>query len=474
MYNNLSKCIEKPSGILKFFKSIRYLSATEISTALRPFYFSVHPDLFGKYPSQRTINENSLQQLSSFIERVQSRKPLQPCTLQFYLRENKNNGKFRLVQIPLQERNIRNTIHTILKTCNLSTEYLDSVAPEPQRYEPIQQQMYPNEYDIFGLVKVKRKIEKVKEAETLRQWLEENYKSALEKYEANKPLRKDIESICKEICENLGVKEIKWDCGWNEMHFRGCLQSFRALANDHPTKLQVLRGRTIVFAPFTGVSLDGHIMLNSGEVRHNWLDLIKNIRSHDVALLRIPSFERAVSQVLRDIKVVRRKFMPKVVAGEYEKHLRQLMTNISDYHGFRGYPDSWPQSLKDHQIVVETEAGPLMVSPTGQFIVPSSCPGFLLVSFITENLKMAAQRTEEYNTHKHIERFLHALCLKELNLAGLRKDDNVTPELMIKSCELLLKHKADLSLLKNLHLNISTYYSLLSDGVVCIPWNFKI
>lgn len=46
--------------------------------------------------------------------------------------------------------------------------------------------------------------------------------------------------------------------------------------------------------------------------------------------------------------------MPKVVAGEYEKHLRQLMTNISDYHGFRGYPDSWPQSLKDHQIVVET------------------------------------------------------------------------------------------------------------------------
>lgn len=76
--------------------------------------------------------------------------------------------------------------------------------------------------------------------------------------------------------------------------------------------------------------------------------------------------------------------------------------------------------------------------------------------------------------HKHIERFLHALCLKELNLAGLRKDDNVTPELMIKSCELLLQHKADLSLLKNLHLNISTYYSLLSDGVVCIPWNFKI
>lgn len=32
-------------------------------------------------------------------------------------------------------------------------------------------------------------------------------------------------------------------------------------------------GRVVVFAPFTGLSLDGHIMLNSGEVRHNWLDV---------------------------------------------------------------------------------------------------------------------------------------------------------------------------------------------------------
>lgn len=31
----------------------RFLSAAEVSTALRPFYFSVHPDLFGKYPEQR-------------------------------------------------------------------------------------------------------------------------------------------------------------------------------------------------------------------------------------------------------------------------------------------------------------------------------------------------------------------------------------------------------------------------------------
>lgn len=37
------------------FKPIicRFLTTTEASTALRPFYFSVHPDLFGQYPTQR-------------------------------------------------------------------------------------------------------------------------------------------------------------------------------------------------------------------------------------------------------------------------------------------------------------------------------------------------------------------------------------------------------------------------------------
>lgn len=35
-------------------------------------------------------------------------------------------------------------------------------------------------------------------------------------------------------------------------------------------------GRTLVFANDTGVSLDGRVLLNSAEVRHNWLDVSKN------------------------------------------------------------------------------------------------------------------------------------------------------------------------------------------------------
>jgi hypothetical protein len=38
---------------VKFSYQIRTIGHHEISTALRPFYFSVHPDLFGRFPEQR-------------------------------------------------------------------------------------------------------------------------------------------------------------------------------------------------------------------------------------------------------------------------------------------------------------------------------------------------------------------------------------------------------------------------------------
>lgn len=121
------------------------------------------------------------------------------------------------------------------------------------------------------------------------------------------------------------------------------------------------------------------------------------------------------------------------------------------------------------------EAGPLMVSPTGQFIVPASCPGFLLVSFITDNMELALENMSRYETDKHIERSLQEKCKINLQLLSLRKDDNVTPEMMIACCENLLVHQRRLSELTNgLRLSISTYYSVLSDGVVCVPWNWKL
>lgn len=47
--------------------SVRNLTQTEASVALRPFYFAVHPDRFAKDPEIQSQNEKSLQVIFLFL-----------------------------------------------------------------------------------------------------------------------------------------------------------------------------------------------------------------------------------------------------------------------------------------------------------------------------------------------------------------------------------------------------------------------
>nr|CAD7462872.1 unnamed protein product [Timema tahoe] len=455
----------------------RYLSTAEVSTALRPFYFSVHPDLFGQYPAERTVNENSLKQLSSYLENLQQNRPSRPTRVTFYLRSQACTdttllkGAFRQVKISLAQRDVRKTVLSILQSCDLSTTYVDNIAPPlniSRLNNEIKFSKFNENHPIYSSERMKAKIKRTKDAEQLRDWLSKNVSDARKKLLACQPVRDEIYRLEKKLCDSLGLHKVVWDCGWNVTHFRGCLISFQSLATHHPDNMHVLQGRTLMFGNDTGVSLDGAVMLSSGE-------FLKNVHKQDAALLRIPAFERAVSQVLRNIQVVRRKFQPKVMANIYENHLRRLTTSLSDYQGQRGYPKQWPQSLDHFELVVETEAGPLMVSPTGQFIVPASCPAFLLVAFITSNLDQATERLLHYKSNKHVERSLHARCVSQLGLSALQKDDNITPDLMIAFCERLIAHSDELApLLSGVRLWVTHYYSVLSDGDMCVPWNWKL
>ncbi|XP_071447714.1 T-cell activation inhibitor, mitochondrial [Hetaerina americana] len=497
-------------GLLRHSKvslaiACRYLSHGEVSTALRPFYFSVHPDLFGQHPNERAVNENSLKQLNAYIELLQMKRPASPAYLNFYLRRQEKPGSFQKVRVTLAERDLRKTVLEILRSCGLPTSYVDAIPsplpppPQASRAWGEAQATRPRGWEGIDLtgtgfeddgtspfVRVRhmeRKIQKSKETERLLSWLNKHAGDARKKAEALAPVREEVSRLQENLKSSLQLLDVRWDCGWNISHFRGCLQSFAALARQHSDAMDALKGRILVFGSETGVTLDGHVMLNSSEVRNNWLDLIRNVRKRDAVLARIPAVERAVSTVLMDIKIVHRKFQPKVTAEGYERHLRRLATSLGDYRGRGRYPKEWPPSLKQFQLVVETESGPLMLSPTGQFIVPASIPAFLLVSFISDNLVKAMELLHEYQCNKHLERGLHAQCVKQLGLASLEKDDNITPALMISCCERLLPSEgmpnsdpyrsAIASLISGLGVRVTHYYSILSHGEVCIPWDWK-
>jgi hypothetical protein len=166
--------------------------------------------------------------------------------------------------------------------------------------------------------------------------------------------------------------------------------------------------------------------------------------------------------------------MPAVMVKRYIKQLEKLTTALVEFYKTNGYPKDWPLMLDNYQLVVECESGPLMVSPTGQFIVPASCPAFLLIDFISENMSKAKNLREIYLTNKSKEVHVINECLTALGLNSIDKDDNVTPDLMIECCQKLLNNKEITSrLLRSCHLRVSHYYSVLHDGEICIPWNFR-
>lgn len=143
----------------------------------------------------------------------------------------------------------------------------------------------------------------------------------------------------------MNLANLLWDCGWGTSHFRGCLQSFHTLVIHHPEEMESLEGRTVIFGSESGVSLQGHVILNSGEVRHNWLDLIRNLDRYEKPLRRVPALEAALSRSMCDVKVAQRLFRPALLAETYESQLRMLTTSIGDYRCRHKFPPEWPESL---------------------------------------------------------------------------------------------------------------------------------
>lgn len=115
----------------------RHIS-TELTNALRPFYFAVHPDLFGQHPVQRNVNENSLKLLSAHMESLYERKYqtlYETKTLQFYIRDGNATKRdtFKLIKVTL-DRNTKDpkmVVQRLLELCNLPTDYIKKIKSMP-------------------------------------------------------------------------------------------------------------------------------------------------------------------------------------------------------------------------------------------------------------------------------------------------------------------------------------------------------
>ncbi|KAH8419898.1 hypothetical protein KR009_003645 [Drosophila setifemur] len=296
-------------------------------------------------------------------------------------------------------------------------------------------------------------------------------RQALSRTEASEmsSLRGKIERLEQGLAQSLGIRGVRYDCGCNLERYHDCLRHLDVLTGEEEAKakLKSLRDRLVVFAPFTGISLEGHVMLFSGDAPSGWLGFLAEMRLHEEQLKLIPLYERALSAVLLGIQIERRQ-CPE--ARAYAESLKQVIRAVSEHLRLAESVEDLPRSLRHHHLAVVSSSETPKVSQTGLFLVPNTCPGPDVVDFICRNREVASKRVQRYRQDIQEERQLWRKCLEELDLQRLSKDDSVTPDKMVMALKNLLQ--SGLKSCRGLSLHITNYWSVPTDGIVCIPWDF--
>ena len=186
--------------------SRRWLSGTEVSTALRPFYFLVHPDLFGKYPKAQTENEKSLKILKNYVETlVHDKDRPNPKEVKFFVKPRggaqpaKDQTQLPSIRIRLRDSKLRATVLNILKSAELPTGYVDSI-PERKEVarkssEEILSEQFEEKFEEHFQEQSKTGFSSTDKNQPLLGWLQANVDIARQRLSSHEPIRLETERL---------------------------------------------------------------------------------------------------------------------------------------------------------------------------------------------------------------------------------------------------------------------------------------
>ncbi|XP_037726862.1 T-cell activation inhibitor, mitochondrial [Drosophila subpulchrella] len=479
----------------------RRLLSTDLVTALRPFYQAIQTDRLAHSPAEKRVNEESLRLLSSHLESLTGTSPgscLPPDgQLEFYMpsSSDETGGQVvsRLVRVQVDRSLLdpRAVIRNILRSCKLlPKEKEHNQVGQRQEHEmekelekvlrkeelkPVREKVRPPQAPAAvqkNFSALKDSLFKDTQGEhSLDTWM----RQALARFQTFEvtSLRTKIEALESLLVQLLGIRGTRYDCGCNMERYYHCLRNLQELSEDRKvtSQLGALRNRYVVFAPYTGISLEGDVMLFSGDSPLGWLAFLAEMRLHEEQLKLVPLYEKALSAVLLGIRIERRKVPePGCEARAYAGSLKRVIRAVSEHLKLEESVQELPASLQDHQLAIVPDSDAPKVSQTGLFLAPASCSGPQLVEFICRNLDVASGRFSRYRRDIQVERQLWRQCQEELGLQRLSKDDSVTPDKMVQALRHLLQ--SGVKSCRGLSLHITNYWSVPTDGIVCIPWNF--
>ncbi|KAG9476107.1 hypothetical protein GDO78_002931 [Eleutherodactylus coqui] len=382
----------------KLLYSHRSLSGADAAIALRPFYFAVHPDFFGRHPREREVNENSLKRLNGYLENLQrpglgSHKPAQ---LTFYVRET--------IQNPGNDQ--------------------DS-------------------------------------------WIQSNQEEAEKKLSSSIPLREELQRLKTELSDELQLSNVQWQRSWGIAHRCSQLHSLRRLIKHSSESLKMAKGHTVIFTDRTGMSAAGHVMLGTMDVHHQWTKLFERLPSYYILQRKLLQLQERIGHLLGGIEIVHiEELQPMLTMEEHYSALdafcKKLLNRRVHIH---------PRSLRGLQMILENDHFVPRLHEKGHFIIPAVCDPPSLQWFLLAHAEKAREKLKRKAELKIEEQALIKACKEGASLSRLYKEPSVSSEQMISCCRRLIEEP--LPNLLGMHLCVSHYYSVLQDGDLCIPWNWK-
>ncbi|XP_046704498.1 T-cell activation inhibitor, mitochondrial isoform X1 [Silurus meridionalis] len=472
---------------------LRALSGVDAVNALRPFYFAVHPDFFGQHPREREVNENSLKRLNGYLESLQKPgfRDVKPTKLTFYLRDIKEKQEshsdvlhsgFRLVTFTLQAKDVLCAVVDVLKSCSLSVEHMQGLfTARDQSQNSAQQEGIPfyrpikwdkTYYTFTGFRDPEQELEQAKKMETtLSLWLRNNESEASKKQKASVPRRAELKRLKRELIEKLGLLDIRWQRNWGVAHRCCQMQSLSRLSSQNPEAMLNLRGHTILYTDQSGMNALGHVMLGTMDVHHQWTKIFERLPSYSRLLQQTEWLKDRISFMLGGIQVIHLDRVGLVLP--LEDHYSALNT----FHK-RLLPHRLtlhPRSLQGLTMILENDSSNLSLHEMGHFIIPTMTDPIHLQNFLQSNAQEARSRLQ---CKEQLVQMLEAeeedvvsICLQGLSLCSLSKEPSVSSSQMIPCCRRLIEERSPH--MQGLHLCISHFYSVMQDGDLCIPWDWK-
>ncbi|XP_055490662.1 T-cell activation inhibitor, mitochondrial isoform X3 [Leucoraja erinacea] len=425
-------------------RCVRTFSVTDAINALRPFYLAVHPDFFGQHPREREMNENSLKKLNNHLQCLQhpGHRAPQPTKLTFYVRETAGNAGaaqgmntpgFRAVSFTLQTQDLLGTVVNILKSCCLSIDHIqDSKAAVDSPHQN-------------GSISFSRPIKWDKTYYTFT-----GYRDPEEELDSSRQL----EPI-------LG-----WRKSWGIAHRCSQLHSLSRFAQQNSAILHNIKGCTLIFAEHSGMNAAGQIMLGTVDVHQHWTKILERLPTYYDLHSQLCMLEERISFLLGDVELIYNEdLQPSMMLEDYYRMLKTFHQSL-----VVSRPLFHPRSLKGLQMILEKGSSAPTLLKTGQLRVPITCDPSALQWFILSHTQTARTYLRKEEELKIQQEKLIKVCIEQFFLKRLYKEQSVSSEQMVESCKRLLEEPTELP---RMHLCISHFYSVLQDGDLCIPWDWK-